>query len=244
MSNAIATIDLTQLPSTQLGTDDAFADLTKGGNYLKYLKLCNNDKFTKKNKIANGHWGIPGPDETITDLGDSIDVVPFARRPKAVDMRDRSAIVTSYDETSDSFKKIRALSMEKDSSCQCGISFLVYERSTGSFYELFFGNATSLREAGAVSNHMNLTQADIDRRAANSQDVKGLAPHGPMPMTLQTRYIEKKGNSWYGPLVTKCSTPFNKVPPMTRIIEEIERFLKPKSEGVEKAEDNRKSRAR
>ena len=102
MSNEMVTLDLTQLPSTQIGSDDAFAALAKGGgDWLRYIKLCSNDKYAKTRKIPAGHWGIPGTEETIEDLGPSIDVLPLARRPKALDMSDKTAIVTSYDEQSE-----------------------------------------------------------------------------------------------------------------------------------------------
>ena len=39
MSDELATLDLNQLPSTQLGNDEAFAELSKGGDFLKYVKL-------------------------------------------------------------------------------------------------------------------------------------------------------------------------------------------------------------
>lgn len=78
MANELATIDLTQLPSTSIGSDEAYAELTKGGDFLAYLKVCNNDKYTKRNLIRSGNWGVPTSDDTIEDLGDSIDVLPLA----------------------------------------------------------------------------------------------------------------------------------------------------------------------
>ena len=90
---------LNQLPSTQLGTDESFNDLAKNSGFLKYLKLCSNDKYAKAGKIASGHWGIPDSDGAIQDLGTSIDVLPLAKRPKAVDMKDKSALIISYDVT-------------------------------------------------------------------------------------------------------------------------------------------------
>jgi len=95
--NELATLDLTQLPSTQLGSDEAYAELAKGGDFLKYIKLYSKGKDIDKGKIRPGRWGIPESEDEIIDLGDSIDVLPLARRPKALDMSDKTAIVMSYD---------------------------------------------------------------------------------------------------------------------------------------------------
>ena len=59
----------------------------------------------------------------------SVDLLPLARRPKAIDMTDMEALVISYDMESEEFKRIAAKSTESDSHCQYGPSFLVYERS-------------------------------------------------------------------------------------------------------------------
>lgn len=244
--NELTTLDLTQLPSTQIGSDEAYAELSKGGEFLGYLKLCTNDKYTKKGKILPGHWGIPGPDDEITDLGDSIDVLPFARRPKAIDMSDRSAIVVSYDESSSEFKRISARALEANSGCQFGISFLVLERSTNQFLELFFGNQSARKEAKNLYAYVLLTQAEIDRKAAAGANVAGLVPHDPVPATIKVRLAENKKGSWHVPMVVKCSVPFGKVPSTAVVAREMNKFLGVKSGGVEKVEEpeGRKARAR
>jgi hypothetical protein len=244
MSTELATIDLSQLPSTQLGSDEAFADLAKGGDYLRYIKLCSGDKFVKKKLIEDGHFGIPRAKEVIDDLGDSIDIIPLARRPKAVDLSDLSAIVTSYDETSTVFQDIKERAKGTDSGCQYGISYLVLERSTGGFYEFFFGTSSSRPEAKNVAAYMQLTQAQIDAAAANGHDVIGIEPHGPLPVTLKADFRENKKGMWYTPMAVKCSTPFRTGPAPAAIVKEVTRFLTIKSEGTEKVKDERKARAR
>ena len=244
MSSELAVLDLTQLPSTQLGNDEAYTELAKGGDFLKYIKLYSKGKDINKGTIRPGRWGIPEAEDEIIDLGDSIDVLPLARRPKAIDMSDRSAIVVSYDEASPGFKQIAAKSLEKESGCQYGVSFLVIERSTGRFLEVFFGNKSSRPEAKKLYAYLPLSQADIDRRAAAGADVSALEPHDPMPVTLKIRLAEdKKGNSWHVPLVVKCSMSI-KTPATAVVVKEIGKFLAPKSDGVEKVEEPAKRRAR
>jgi hypothetical protein len=242
--NELMTLDLTQLPSTQIGSDEAYTELAKGGDFLKYVKLFTKGKDIDKGKIRPGRWGIPEADEEIVDLGDSIDVLPLARRPKALDTSDKSAIVVSYDEQSPAFKQIAAKSMETNSSCQHGISFLVWERSTNQFLEIWFGNKSSRPEAKKLFPYLPLSQADIDRKAAANADVEGLVPHGPLPVTLKIRLAENKKGSWHVPMVVKCSAPIQ-LPSTTVVVREITKFLTVKSGGVEKvAEDGRKARAR
>ena len=158
MSNELATLDLNQLPSTQLGSDEAYTELAKGGDFLKYAKLYTKGKPIDSGLIPPGHWGTPETDEEITDLGNSIDILPLARRPKALDSSDKSAVIVSYDETSEAFQQIKAQSDVKDSGCQHGISFLVIERSTGQFLELWLGNKSSRPEARRFSRIFRLAR--------------------------------------------------------------------------------------
>jgi hypothetical protein len=159
-------------------------------------------------------------------------------------MSDLSAIVVSYDENSDAFKGIRARSTEKDSGCQWGTSFLVLERSTGRFAELFFGTVSCRPEAKNIFPCMPLTQADIDRKAEAGLDVNGLEPHGPLPLTIVPKLKENKKGMWFSPVAVKCSTPFHKQPKAEAVVREITKFLTIKTGGVEKVEDTRKQRAR
>ena len=52
--------------------------------------------------------------------------IPLARRPKAIDMTDAEAMIVNYDPESEEFKRIAAQSMEKESHCMYGPSFLVF----------------------------------------------------------------------------------------------------------------------
>jgi len=242
--NELATLDLTQLPSTQIGSDESYTELAKGGDFLKYVKLYTKGKPIDKGLIPPGHWGVPEADEEITDLGGAIDVLPLARRPKALDSSDKSAVIVSYDETTGAFQQIKAQSEVKDSGCQHGVSFLVFERSTGQFLELWLSSKSSRPEAKKIFPYLPLSQADIDRKAAAGADVEGLVPHGPLPVTLKVRLAEnKRDQSWHVPVAVKCSTPI-KLPTTAVVVREINKFLTIKSGGVEKVEEPTKKRAR
>ncbi len=243
-ATAMVPVNFDQLPSTQIGTDNQFAELAKGGDYIGRLKLYTKSKDAVKGLIQDGHYGIPESDEEITDLGESVDILPLARRPKAIDMTDMEALVISYDMESEEFKRIAAQSVEADSHCQYGPSFLVYERSTGRFLEFFCGNKSSRRESGKVFPYLPLTQADIDAKAAAGNPVGDLKPHGPIPITLKVKVAENHKGIWHVPRVTQCSTPFTRLPSDEAIRREIDRFLAVKDNGVEKVQDARPARAR
>ena len=243
-TTAMVPVNLDQLPSTQLGTDDQFAELAKGGDYIGRMQLYTKSKANMKGLIPSGHYGIPESDEEIIDLGPSVDLLPLARRPKAIDMTDMEALVISYDMESEEFKRIATRSAEADSHCQYGPSFLVYERSTGRFLEFFCGNKSSRIEAKKLFPFLPLTQTDIDAKAAAGNDVSDLKPHGPIPVTLKTKVAENRKGTWHVPVVVLCTSPFTKLPSGEVICREITKFLTIKDNGVEKVQDSKPGRAR
>ena len=246
MSNntAMVPVNLDQLPSTQIGTDDQFAELAKGGDYIGRMQLFTKSKANMKGLIPSGHYGIPESDEEIIDLGPTVDLLPLARRPKAIDMTDMEALVISYDMESEEFKRIAAKSAESDSHCQYGPSFLVFERSTKRFLEFFCGNKSSRIEAKKLFPFLPLSQADIDAKAENGNAVGDLKPHGPIPVTLKTKVAENRKGTWHVPVVVMCASPFTALPSGDIICREIDKFLTVKDNGVEKVQDNRPARAR
>ena len=241
---ALVPLNLDQLPSTQLGTDDQFAELAKGGDYLGRMQLYTKGKAVLKNIIPQGHYGIPEGDDEISDLGAIVNILPLARRPKAIDMTDMEALVISYDMESEEFKRIAAKSTESDSHCQYGPSFLIYERSTGRFLEFFCGNKSSRIEAKKIFPFLPLTQADINAKAAAGNPVGDLKPHGPVPVTLKVKVAENRKGTWHVPVVVMCSSPFTRLPSGDVIVREINKFLTIKDNGVEKVQDSKPARAR
>jgi hypothetical protein len=241
MSTELVTLNLEQLPSTQVGTDTQFADLTKGGDFIGRLQLYTKGEAVNKGLIPPGHYGIPVSAEEVEDLGVTVDVVPLARRQKALDMSDKDAIINSYDSEEPEFKRIAAASTSSDSHCMYGVSFLVYERSTGRFLEFFCGSKSTRPEAKKLFPFLPLSAADVEARKLDEE------PHGPRPATLKVNLAKNKKGSWHVPVVGKCSTPFNKLPPVERVVKEINDFLTFKGDGVEKVAEEtggKKKRAR
>jgi hypothetical protein len=242
--NELAVLDLAQLPSTQIGGDDIYDGLAKSAEFLGRLQLYSKGKAIDKGLISPGHYGIPQSGEEITGLGNSIDLLVLARRPKAMDMTDTDALIVSYNNESPEFKRIAAQSMEKESHCMYGPSFLVFERSSGQFLEFFCGSKSTRAEAKKIYPFLPITEADIKARGLT--DVEA---HGPLPMTLKSKLVEKGSYSWFVPVVVKCSTPFTKLPTGDKIIAEILKFIAPKEDAVERVEEpetksGKKARAR
>lgn len=245
MANELVTLDLTQLPSTQVGSDADYTTLAQVGNFLSRLQLYTKGKAVNNRKVGPGEWGIPEGGDELTRLGDSVDVLVLARRPKAINLSDTEAIETSYDPNSDLFKGIAQAAETPNSGCMYGPSFLVFERSTGRFLEYFCGTKSARAEAGKIYPFCPLTPSQIEAKKAAGADVTGMTPHGPMAMTMKTRLVEKGTYSWHVAVILPCSTPFTNVPPSQTLIEQITRFVSVKDEApVVVTEEVGKRRAR
>lgn len=247
MSTALTPVDLNQLPSTQLGTDEQFAELSRRSGFLGRLQLFTKGEAINLGLVPPGTYGIAESKDRIIKLGPQIDILPLAWRTKALDMSDSDAVIAVYDAKSDTFKDIAARSEEPESRCQYGISFLVVERTTGRLLEFFCGGKSTRPIASDIAVFCPLTQADIDRKKEGGADVSKMEPHGPRPCTLKVRLAKsKKGYSWHVPDVQPCSVPFSNCPSPEIIVTEISRFLTAKSGDVEtvKEEPGKKARAR
>jgi len=246
MSNALAVLDPNLLPSTQLGTDDQFEEASRSTGFLGRMQLYSKGRAIDEGLIPPGNYGIPETDKKIINLGKEIDILPLARRLKALDMSDKDAVIANYDATSDTFLDIQARSKESESGCQWGTSFLVIERSTRRFLEFFCGTKSARPVAGEIAWYCPLNQADIDRKAAKGDDVSKLFVHGPLPCTLKVRLAKGGSFSWHVPEPQECSMPFTNLPKMETIIAEINKFVAAKTDGDETVKEpaGKKVRAR
>ena len=217
-----------QLPSTQLGSDADFDGIAKSSDFLPRLQLFTKGKAVNRKLVGPGNYGIPVTDEEVTDLGDEIDILPLARRPKAIDLKDVENIVAVYDVGDPEFKRIQTQSAEKESGCMYGPSFLVFERGTGQFLEFFCGTKSSRTEAKRIFAYLPLSQAMIDA----NPELADQEPHNALPVTMKSRLVEKGQWSWHVPIAVKCSTPFTSLPTAAKIVAEITKFLDVKKEGA------------
>ena len=235
----LAKTNFDQLPVSQVGTSEVFDEISKGEDYLGRLQLYSSNKEVKKGLIKPGHFGIPESKEEVFDLTETIDLLILARRPKAVDFSDLEAIIETYDTTSEEFQRIAEESKVKDANCMYGVSLLVYERTTGRFLEFFCASKSARKGAKSLYGYMPLTAADVKARA-----LKDEKPHGPIPVTLKSRYVEKGDYSWHVFDVSKCSTPFKDVPDIKVIGNEMTKFANPVTSSVEKVPEETAAKAR
>ena len=230
-ATALVPVDFVeQLPSTQVGSDADFDSIAKSSDFLPRLQLFTKGKAVNRKLVGPGNYGIPVTDDEVTDLGDEIDILPLARRPKAIDLKDTENIVAVYDVADPEFKRIQAQSAEKESGCMYGPSFLVFERSTEQFLEFFCGTKSARTEAKRIFPYLPLSQAMIDANPALAET--SAKPHNAKPVTMKSRLVEKGQWSWHVPVAVKCSTPFTSLPSAEMIVKEIVNFLNVKREGA------------
>lgn len=185
MSNELIPFNADQLPSVELATDAELQELTKGTDFLQRIQLVTKGKYVDTQKIGPGRYGVPQPGgEEILDLGSEIDILPLAVRAKALDMRDRDAIIAVYDMNLPEFESIKTRSAGPNSGCIWGPSFLVLERVTGNFYEYFMGNKSARQESGKLRPFLPLSREKAEAIGEES--------HGPIPCTLKNRYIQRR----------------------------------------------------
>lgn len=184
------------------------------------LVLFTKCKAVNMGMIRAGHYGIRESNDTIVDLGKRIDVIPFARRPMAVDQSDPETVVKCYDVRSPEFARIAA-APDCNSHCMYGPSYLVFERTTARFHEFYCGAKSSRAAAKEIAPYLPLTEADIRYRKLT--DVQ---PRGPVAVTLTSR-VEKSGRGrWHIPVVAGAAKPFENLPDVAVIVETILKFMR------------------
>jgi len=236
-STELSTVTLDQLPAVGVNAaSDLIGDLTKSNEFFDRIQLFSKGGAIDRDLIRPGHYGVPSGEDSIKDLGVEIDLLPLVCRAKALDLSDRDAIVTNYDPTSSAFKEIQEKASIQNSGCMYGLTFLVFERSAGRFYELFCGVNKSMRmESDKIASFLPLPE-DAAKRLEEKKGVR-VEPHGPMPCTLKAKYVTKRNFGWHVPICVQCSTPFTNLPPVDRIQAEIEKFMNLANTEVEKVEE-------
>jgi hypothetical protein len=216
-----------RLPAAALTPDPVFEDLAKANLLPGRLQLYTKGTAVSRGLIGPGEFGIPESDERITGLGERVDILPLARKAKAIDMSSVEAIVTSCDATSKVFKEIQRRANHTDSGCMYGVSFLVCERKTGRFLEFYCGTRSTRPLAEEIYPFLPLVQRQIDARAERGEDVTELRPHGPIPLMLKAK-LQKQGKfNWHVPVRGARAKPFAVAPTVEVVEEGIAKFLLP-----------------
>lgn len=206
-----------------------------GGDFLKRIQLVSKGRYVDLGKIAAGHFGVPGQDDDITDLGNEIVVIPLAARDKAIDTTS-DPVVINYDVNSDAFKRIQAA--PSGGGCMWGPAFLVYEQTTGEFYEYFLSNKSGRTEATRLMAFLPISKEKAEAR--------GLKPQGPQAVKIKAKYVKNAAKkwAWYAPEVSASSELFDSLPDVETIVEQITKFMSQESTVVEKVEETDSRRKR
>lgn len=221
MSTSLVPIEALGSLTTQVGDDSAYTKYSRSGEFLKRLQFFSKAKTLAGGKklVPPGNYGIPDGDD-VRVLGDSIDVIPLARRPKAIDFTNPKQPIVVHDPQNAEFQRIEAESAVKDSQCMSGVAFLVLERTTGELYEFFCGNAGLKRAAAEIAGYLPVTPGDCAARGLSADSARA-----PEPCTLGSKFVEKKTWQWHDPTVGRCSTPFVNVPDVEYLAAEITKFV-------------------
>lgn len=239
--NELITTDLTQLPSVQVGTDEDFESLSNATNFLQRLELKSKGVLVDMQVVKPGSYCVPKGNNEADDLGNKIDLLVLAKKPKALDMSDKEAVIVSYERGSEVFADIEERSATQNSHCMYGATFLVFERSTRKFYEFFCGTASLRRVIGEVSAAMTLTQEQIDARG-----LKNVEPHGPITLNFTSKITKNaQGNTWFVPVITPSSNPIQlDQKEFAQAVKEITKFTTLDESGPEKVTEGASGRAR
>jgi hypothetical protein len=195
-------------------------DLMKkgGGDYLPRLQLqTSNSKDCKSGEFPTNHYAIVR-DQSLTDIGTTVDVLVIQSRMQALDFSDDENVISIHDpglvdgEMTGEFAEIVERSSQSDSKCMWGIQFLVYVPVASTFATVLFGTKTSRRDAPAMLSRVG--------QAA----------------TLGAKKIpNKKFGDYYSMSVLTCSESLQ-APDAASVERETEKFLHPPIRVVETAE--------
>ncbi len=201
--------DGTVLAVDQKFGDDAFGEVSTSGKYLPRLQMYGSkSEQVTAGKIPMAHYGLVSGKDNIQDLGGSVNCIPIAWRPKAMDVGG-DEIITVFDHLDSEFKRIQADSEVANSGCMFGPEYLVWIPSARKFATLFMSSKTARREAPAIKERLG------------------------RPTTLVVELIKTKKFSWHGIVCQPCSTPFD-LPDDEIVDEEVEKFNNPPKSEVEK----------
>ena len=212
--------ELVSIPDAQMTKYDDSDFESMGSSFTPRLQLMTAaSELCKKNEFPMNHYAIV-KDGKFQDIGEVIEVIVLAWRPKALDMSDADGgIMSSFDLKDDEFKRIKLKSEGRDSGCMWGFEFLVYVSEHEAFATFFMGSASARREAPSMKSQM----------------LKGA--------TLKSRLIESKKYSWFAPVITPCSSPLTP-PEQEKLEEEVEKFNNPPKDDRETVAEGEDERAR
>ena len=198
------------LGTLQKFNNDDFSVAVSTGDWLARLQLMTSrSKMVEGGKFPMNHYALI-KDQNFQDVGETVDLLILAFRPKAISIGDQVIVV--YDCESDVFKKIQDDSDTQNSGCMFGPEFLVWISQIQKFATFFMGSKSARREA---------------------QNVRALMGK---PATLKSKLIEYKKYQWQSPVITPCTTPLTHMPTQAVLLEQANKFNNPPVQDIEKVD--------
>jgi hypothetical protein len=214
----------------------ATSGMQAGGKWLRKIQLST---FTSKAVTDHGQKAgrflVPLGNDQFQDLGESVDLIAYLIGPKAIDFS-QSPPVESYDRESETFKDIERRAPKTNSKCQAGRRVLIFERSTGQFYEYFCGSSSSIRESAVIQDRYMIVTDEMlkaDPPVTTATEVR----EQPLPFTIKSRKKSNKKGTFFVPVSEGCLTKFKKVPTPQQLLEAVELFNNPFKEEGEEVKD-------
>ena len=190
--------------------DEKMFDKISGSTFLPRLQLMTAaSDACKSGSFPINHYALIRG-QSNEDVGAAVDVLVVGWRPEALEIGEQ--VISCFDVADPEFARIQARTEEPNSGCMFGPEFLIFIPIAKSFATFFMGSKSSRREAPAIKARM--------QKAA----------------TLKSQEIKTKKYTWYSPVVTPCTTPFD-LPNMDDIATELEKFNNPPKVEIEHVEE-------
>jgi len=224
MSNELTAFNSVPVSAAALTTEASAPTRSK---FPARLQLVSKGKLVDSGKVRPGHFAIINGEE-ILDVGNGVDCIPLACLDKALDVSG-DEVKVAFGANNELFKDIKARAATPNSGCMFGPVFLVFERSTASFVELFFNNKSGRMEADKLKACCPVSQAAADELGIESRPAAAA--------NITSKYIEKERFSWFAPEIVKAEgVSFDKTPTSEELLEQVNRFLE---QGVEASSEGR-----
>lgn len=168
----------------------------------------------------------------VTDLGASIEIIPIARLDKAVDTN-ADPIEAVYDPNCEIFQRIAEDSKTPDSGCMFGTVLLVYELSTGDFYEIFFSSKSGRRSAPDYEAYLPISAEAAEAHGVDPRPLSVIQVDAEV-ITTQPRGKKKKFSYPVHKVVGPVEDPdFGDNPPTAETLQGVvDNFLKQAEENA------------
>lgn len=206
-----------QALAPQIASDkEDFDKVAAGKEFIPSVRLFSGkSEAVTTGLIPPSHWGVYRGKDKIEDLGQEIDCVPFAYRPKAMLIQNGTVSLTVYDQGSPDFTRLREMSLaDGNSGAMFGPEFLMWVPKIKEFVVLHFAGKTARNTARALFPKMNTL------------------------VTMYSSVVKNSKYTWLAPQVKTCDVPITAVPNPKELVSMIEFFKNPQvAAGPELASD-------